>query len=559
MASPHNPTEHYPTPLESFYHWEATQGDTVYLTQPWAGGEVENFTWSEVGKQARSMAAYLQSLKLEPCSQIALMSSNCAYWFMTDLAIMMAGHVSVPIYPTSTQDEMRYILEHSESKVLFVGKMENWEQVKSGVPLNVPVIGFPPHNDPKVLSWKKIVAETEPLSGKPDRDLDELATIVYTSGSTGTPKGVMIQFRNIAMAAKGAGNLLELTPRERAISYLPLSHVYDRYAIEMNSFKNGFRVFFAHSLDTFLDDLQRARPTIFCSVPRLWIKFQMGVFEKVPQEKLDKLLSIPIVSFFIRKKVLKGLGLDAVRYAASGASPIAKSLLAWYQKLGLEIIEGYGMTENFAYSHQNLPGNIKIGSVGISNPMVETKIDENGEVLIKSPTTMLGYFKDAQKTKETLTDDGFLRTGDLGKLDEQGRLMLIGRVKEQFKTTKGKYIAPAPIEEKILGHEKIEMACLCGVGLSQPICLLNLSEAGQQEYAENPQPLLENLEQFLDSINQNLLSHQKVEKFIIVGENWLPDNGFLTPTLKLKRHVIEKHYGASFEEWFNRPKAVVRV
>lgn len=557
MASTQGSAEKYPTPLAKFYHWEKKKSDDIYLTQPWAEGTVETFTWARVGKEVRSMAAFLKSLKLQPGSQIALMSSNCAYWFMTDLAIMMAGHVSVPIYPTLGREDVRYITEHSEAKVFFAGKMEHWETVKPAIPLQVPVIGFPPNQDANVLSWKDIVAETEPMQESPDRDLDELATIIYTSGSTGTPKGVMLSFRCIAVSLEAGKDLLDLGEKDRAISYLPLSHVAERYVIEMGSLRKGFQVFFAHSLETFLEDLQRCRPTLFFSVPRLWIKFQMGVFEKVPQEKLDKLLGIPIVSYFVKKKVLKGLGLDAVKYSGSGAAPIAKSLLEWYQKLGLEIIEGYGMTENFAYSHQNEAGNLKIGSVGKSNPLVETKIDENGEILIKSPGNMIGYFKNPQKTKETLTEDGFLRTGDMGSLDEQGRLTLIGRVKEQFKTTKGEYIAPAPIEEKILGHEKIEMACVCGVGMIQPICLLNLSEAGQAEYAQNPKPVVANLEGFLEQINRNLLNHEKISKFVIVPENWLPDNGFLTPTLKLKRHVIEKQYGDSFEDWLNQAESVV--
>ena len=548
-------SEDFTTPLDCLYRWEKERPGANYLHQPWPDGRVETFTWGRVMKEARSMAAHLQSLQLEPKSQVALMSSNCAHWLMADYAIWMAGHVSVPIFPTLGKDEVSYIVQHSESKVFFAGKMEHWEQVKPGI--SIPCIAFPHNQDDQVPSWNKIVAETAPLSGNPNREMDELASIIYTSGSTGTPKGVMIHFRHMAMAAIGFKDILVLSPADRMISYLPLSHVAERMLVDVNSVYRGFEVFFAHSLDTFLQDLQRAHPTLFFSVPRLWIKFQMGVFEKVPRKKLDFLLKIPILSSLLKKKIIKGLGLDAVRYAGSGAAPIPRSLLEWYQKLGLEIIEGYGMTENFAYSHVNEPGNVKFGSVGKNNPLVESKIDENGEVLIKSPSNMAGYFKDPEKTKEALREDGYLRTGDMGRFDEQGRLTLTGRVKEQFKTTKGEYIAPAPIEDSVMQHDKIEMACVCGEGLNQPLCLVNLSEQGQAEYGRDQRSIAVDLGRFLERINQGLMNHERIASFVVIPQTWQPDNGFLTPTLKIKRHVIEKEYGAQFEGWESRKEAVI--
>ena len=258
----------YPTPLEYLYYWEKTSANFTYLVQPYAEGRVETFTWARTLNEVRRMAAYLHSLKLEPGSHIALMSSNCAHWFMADFAIWMAGHVSVPLYPTLGKEEVTYILQHSESKVLFAGKMADWETVKPGVPPQIPSIAFPHNTDSKILSWEKIIEMIEPLGGNPQRDLDELATIIYTSGSTGTPKGVMINFRNMAVSEKAGENLLNLSPRDRAISYLPLSHVAERRLIEMSSLNCGFQVFFAHSLETFVEDLQRARPTLFFSVPR---------------------------------------------------------------------------------------------------------------------------------------------------------------------------------------------------------------------------------------------------------------------------------------------------
>src|SRR5690606_24909900 len=208
-------------------------------------------------------------------------------------------------------------------------------------------------------------------------------------------------------------------------------------------------VFFSESIGAFVHDMQRARPTLFISVPRLWLKFQHGVFAKVPEKRLSLLLKIPILSHFVKKKVLRGLGLDACRFAGSGSAPIPEELLTWYHDLGLELLEGYGMSENFCYSHISAPGRARVGYVGEPYPEVEQRINELGEIEVKSPGNMLGYFKAPEKTAETITPDGFLKTGDIGEIDAEGRLKITGRVKDLFKTSKGKYVAPAPIENRL--------------------------------------------------------------------------------------------------------------
>ena len=245
---------------------------------------------------------------------------------------------------------------------------------------------------------------------------------------------------------RGLSEFLNSHPGDRMLSYLPLAHVYERFVGQAQSLYAGFPLFFAESVDTFLQDLQRSRPTLFASVPRLWLKFQIGVFQKVPPEKLNRLLKIPILSSIIKKKILKQLGLDQVRFAASGSAPIPKEVIGWYRSLGLELLEGYGMTENFAYSHVSRPGEIRPGYIGSPYPGVEHKFSEDGEILVKSPGTMKGYFKMPEENKIVFTEDGFLHTGDLGSIDEMGRLKVTGRAKELFKTSKGEYVAPAPIE-----------------------------------------------------------------------------------------------------------------
>ena len=546
-------------PLDMVYHWEATSPNSLYMTQPIGDGKVVEYTWGRAVDEARRMAAYLKSLNLPEKSRIGLISKNCAQWVMTDWAIWMAGHISVPLYPTLNADTVNYILNHAECDVLFVGKLDDWDSMKSGVPESVRCISYPlsPPND--FETWDDIVAKYPPLEGKTRRDQEELATIVYTSGSTGRPKGVMLSFNNMAFAAAGGIETLGVGPGERMLSYLPLAHVFERTFVELGSLYSGFQLYFAESLDTFVQDLQRARPTLFLSVPRLWVKFQHGVLQKVPRQKLDRLLKIPVVNKLIKKKVLKGLGLDKVKLAGSGSAPLSNDVLDWYRNLGLELLEGYGMSENFAYSHMNKPGRTRTGYVGEALPGVEVKISEQGEVLVKSPATMMGYYKDEEKTAEAFTEDGFLRTGDKCEIDEMGRLKLTGRIKEIFKTSKGKYIAPAPIENRLMSHDAIEMVCVSGANQTQPHALVVLGEEIRPKAADESfrKELEESFRQLIQDVNKTVDPHEQLAFITVVSDEWSIENSFLTPTLKLKRNVVEDAYQAKVDSWYAKKQPVI--
>ncbi len=547
--------------LQRLYHYESSAADRVVFTQPMGGGVIRDMTWGEVLDETRRMAAHIKSLGYPPGSHIALMSKNCAQWLMTDWAIWMAGHVSVPLYPTLAADTIRQILTHSEAKLLFVGKLDGWDGMKAGVPAGLPCISYPlsPKND--FPTWNDIVKKTAPLAGNPVRDADELSTIMYTSGTTGNPKGVMHSFGTFAWSTvSGLKRLTDVNASARMLSYLPLAHVAERTLIEHGLLACGMHVFFAESLETFVQDLQRARPTVLFSVPRLWVKFQQGVSAKMPPQKLKTMLKIPILSGIVKKKVLTALGLQDCVFAAGGAAPMPPELLSWYQSIGLPIVEVYGMTENCGISHSTLRGKPRPGTEGTPYDGVLCRIDPaNGEIQMQSPGLMLGYYKEPELTRESFTADGWLHTGDKGVIDAEGNLKITGRVKDLFKTSKGKYVAPAPIEDKLVMHATVEACVVAGANLGQPlgIVMLNADAAAKARDAAGRGAMEGSLEAHMDQINATLDPHEQLDLLVVVSEPWTVDNGMITPTFKVKRNRIEEVYGAKFDQWVGSRKKVL--
>jgi long-chain acyl-CoA synthetase len=546
--------------LDHVFDHEDKLAERVYLTQPIGDGRVVDYTWAQVLDQARRMAAHLQMRGYEPGARIAILSKNCAHFFMAELAIWIGGYTTVAMFPTESAAVVRYELEHSDAQLLFVGKLDIWEQQRTGVPAGLPCIAFPLAPDSALAefdTWDAIVARTPPLSGRPQRAADELAMLIYTSGSTGQPKGVMSSFGAFSRAAEGVARYIRSRIGEgaeiRVLSYLPLAHSMDRTWSEGASMIDGREhVFFAESLDTFLQDLQRARPTVFGSVPRLWLKFQQGVFSKMPPAKLDRLLGIPILGRVVARKVLKGLGLDAVVIAGSGSAPIPPDLIAWYRRLGLKLYEGYGMTEDNSYSHFSDERLGEPGYVGVPLPGVEVKLSEAGEVLIRSPGQFSGYYKQPELTAESFTEDGFFRTGDLGERRADGLLRISGRVKELFKTAKGKYVAPAPIENLINAHPLVEMALVSGVGQPAAYALIVLAEDLRPRVndAAVRARVQAELEQLIERVNNTVADCEQLHMAVIAREAWSVENGFLTPTMKVRRARIEAAMAPHVEGWY---------
>jgi long-chain acyl-CoA synthetase len=554
--------------LDYIYEHEQSKGQQVFLTQPLGGGRIANYTWAETMDQARRMAAYLASQGFEPGARIAILSKNTAHFLMAELAIWMAGFTTVAIFPTESAKTIQYVLEHSGASLLFVGKLDTFEQQAAAIPPHLLCVTLPlaPSQATAVYpSWEGVMATTAPVRGQPARRGDELMFIVYTSGSTGTPKGVMHSFERGTLASESLAKEVFATslPKDgkiRVLSYLPLAHIFERAVIECVGFVlGGVHIFFAESLETFRDDLLRARPTHFISVPRLWLKFQQGILEKIPQRKLDLLLSLPIVRTWVKRKILKQLGLDQVVEAGTGSAPMPVPLVQWYRRLGLNLSEALGMTEDFVYSHSSRGRDAQPGYVGVPFPRVERRIAADGELQLRSPCLFVGYYKRPDLDAEAFTEDGFFKTGDTAEIGPGGRLRLTGRKKETFKTAKGKFVAPAPIEAIINESASVDFSIVTGVGQAAAYAIVVPAEnlrpqLGQREVRESFDAEMTAL---LARVNASVADYEQLRMIVVTREPWTIENGCLTPTLKIKRSAIETRANVAVDAWFSKPGPVI--
>ncbi|MCG9697823.1 AMP-binding protein [Shewanella sp. Isolate11] len=529
----------FKSPVDMLQHWVERYGDNIYLRQP-INGQYVDFSWREVQQKMQQIAGALRHLGLQPGDKVAVLSKNCAEWFITDLALMHGGYISVPIYPTANADTIRYVLEHSESKAIFIGKLDYWADQEAGVGGDLLRMAMPYDTMPAQYQWDTLLKMGQPLVDAPAITPEQIMTLIYTSGSTGKPKGAIQTFASFEWTCKAVVRDLKTDVEDRLLSYLPLAHITERVAIEGSSFYSGSCVAFVESLDSFVADVQRARPTVFFSVPRLWSLFQKNIIDKIGYAKLNFLLKVPIVSGIVKKKIHQGLGLEHCNLLGSGSAPIPPSLIAWYHKIGLNICEAWGMTENSAYSIINHPFEAsKIGSVGRPVEGCSIKQAESGELLVRSPGLMSGYYKQPEATESCFDQEGYFHTGDLCNIDADGYVTITGRVKDNFKTSKGKYVAPVPIERKLAQDPHVELICIIGSGLPHPVALVQLSEGAALQAREE---VRSSLKATLDSINPNLESHETVDAIVVVSEAWDVENDVLTPTLKIKRHVLESRF-----------------
>ncbi|AIV06550.1 AMP-binding protein [Vibrio harveyi] len=537
-----------PPPNEMILKWAEERPNEVYLKQIINRQFVE-FTYAEVADKALKLVTALRNLGVQPGEKVALVSKNCAEWFICDLAMMLGDYVSVPIFPTAGADTIEYCVTHSESKALIGGKLDDpaaTQQVIDSMP-DLISIALPYDTAPKCqYQFTEIIADVEPSAERPQHHDDKLMSLVYTSGTSGLPKGAMLTYGAFSWSVQQLINHIGIQENDRLFSYLPLAHITERVYIFGSSIMGGVTTAFPESLDTFIEDVKMHRPTLFISVPRLWTLFQQRIQDKLPQKKLNILLKIPFVNSLIKKKLADGLGLDQARVLGCGSAPVSPALLEWYRSVGLNITEAWGMTESFAYSTLNYPFRAdKIGSVGNAGPGIELKIADDDEIMVRGKGLFSGYYKNDIATQESFDSEGWLHTGDIGSIDADGYLTIQGRKKDTFKTAKGKFVAPVPIEKKLFEYSRVEMMCLIGLGLPAPILLVvphDFPNFDKERYARTTRKVVARM-------NQELESHEQIKGVLMIQDPWSIENGILTPTLKIKRHVLEQTYHEIGHNW----------
>jgi len=501
------------------------------------GDDYSEWSWSQALDDVNAAASWLES-EFAPQTKCAILSRNRAHWVLADFATVTAGNVVIPLFTTLAADTTSYILEFSEVEVLFLGEAENWEKIRDIVPASVKIITLPGvETDSAYISWDAIITAGKGKTPNYNCQPDDLMSLVFTSGTTGLPKG-SIQTHNSMLIPTGRFDQgFELRPKPRFLSYLPLSHIAERQLVAMHSLLKEGVVTFNESMATLNRDLADVKPNFFFGAPRVWEQFQQAVLAVMgSQENLDAMLAADAegTGAAVREK----LGLNEADFLLSAAAPISKALLQWYDKLGMAVMEGFGQTEAMALMG-NKHGDRKLGTIGRIMDGVEARISEEGELQVKAAGLSPGYYKNPEKTAETFVD-GWIYTGDKASIDEDGFVTLTGRVKDYFKTIQGKFVAPVPIEDHFASNPHSEQLCLLGRGYSKTVMVCVLSEISKTTEAAVVEQSLQDITQ---AINASTEKHARIGAIIISEQPWTIDNGFLTPTLKIKRDQVEAQFG----------------
>lgn len=545
-------------PVQQFLSRVQQHPDKVYLRQP-VNGVWNEYTWAQVAEQVARMASALTALGIKRGDVIATSGRNTAHWIMGDLAALSIGACNVGLYPKMSGEHIEYVLKHCEAKALLINPAEDVANVVANTPAGVIKIGAPYEEVSCDVDhyWDDLVQQYDPLPEPVTPDPSDLATLIYTSGTTGDPKGVELRVGGVQWAMTGLVGLLgDADPEPRWFSYLPLAHVFERGVVGLASLYMGAEISFLENLNTFQRDLVSVQPSRMVGVPLIWQRLQAGILQKMPEKKLNRLLKIPVLNNIVRKKVKEGLGLQNTRICISGAAPLAPATIEFFTRLGLPISQGYGMSENMAYTSIDYPPRKEPGSVGKALPGCETKITDDGELLIRHPAVFTGYYKAPDKTAETIEPDGWMHTGDRARIDDEGYIFITGRVKDLFKTDKGKYVSPVPIESKLGKNGLIESLCLIGAGQKQPVMICTTSEAANDLSDEE---VAASIEADVLALNETLENHEFIAKTIVSRKQWTIEDGHYTPTMKVRRHFIEELYNDQIPNWYASDNEVIWV
>ncbi len=574
-----------------FQETAARRGDAPALYFK-AGGSWVPISWTEYSRAVTRLANALLAEGLQAQDRVALWSANRPEWQIADLGILHAGGVTVAIYQTLAEEQVKYLLSHSESRVLIVETRALLDQVmrmRSELPTLKRVILIEPEgadSDGWVVGWSEALKRGDEFGrGRPGLlssrwqaiNPDDRASLIYTSGTTGQPKAATLTHENLTWTAAATLQCFRGDPDDRVVSYLPLAHVLERVVSHLRQMITGCRVYFCPQVDKVMEAVREVHPTYFTSVPRLWEKMYAGVRERMnevhgPRARIrDWALWIgaqktrayergkpaspwirwqwALADRLVFSRIRATLGFDKLLICISGSAAISPDILRFFYGMGIEILEGYGLTETTAPATFNRPGHARFGTVGLPLPGVEVKLAPDGEVLVKGGNVFAGYFKDEKATHEAL-EDGWLRTGDIGELDQDGYLKITDRKKDLFKTSGGKYVAPGAIETLLRHHRGIGQAVVLGDGKPFVAALIvvdpDVVKAGDPEANQL-------VDQAVAAVNRGLSHPEQIKKFKLLDAEFKVGDE-LTPSMKVKRKRIVEKYGSEIDALYAEKK-----
>jgi len=570
---------------------QKTPNDPAYYARE--GGSWKPTNWGTYSDQVTQAGRALIALGFEPGQTVCILGFNRPEWAIIDLATMGAGGAPAGIYTTSSPVEVRYIVAHAEAPVILVENEDQWRKVRlerANMPNLKHVVtmkGAPAIADDMVMSWEEFMAKGDEVEKQVylDRleglDAKALATLIYTSGTTGPPKGVMLSNHNLAWTANVAAEIVTPSPADRALSYLPLSHIAEQMFTLHVPVTTGYPVYFAESIEAVPENLKEVQPTIFFGVPRIWEKFHAGIAAKLKdatgvKAKLVKWamkvgwetnknpgghkgLQYQLANKLIFSKLKPAIGMGNARVCVTGAAPIAPEVLEFFASLDLVVLEVYGQSEDSGPTSFNTPAQYRFGSVGPAIPGVEVKIADDDEIMVKGPNVFMGYYKDPEVTAETLSGE-WLHSGDLGAFDSDGFLNITGRKKDIIITAGGKNITPKNLEGSMKNHELIDEAVVIGDRRKYLSALVTIDvEAGPAWAAANgedanalhkSEKLRASIQAHIDEMNAHYARVEQIKKFTILRRNFTIEDGELTPTLKVKRAKVNDHFADDIEAMY---------
>jgi len=588
-------------PKRFFDQVQKQAGRSAYLVK--RNGVWKAATWNEYGAQVSQAARALVALGFEPGQRVCILGFNRPEWVILDLAAMCAGGAPAGIYTTCSPDEVQYIVSHAEAPLVLVENEMQWQKLEKkrdalpGLKYVVFMGGTTPPKSPEggptLFSWEDFLARGSAVQEKEIHARvealkpDGVATLIYTSGTTGPPKAVMLTHDNLAWTSRMLAEVTKNGPSARTLSYLPLSHIAEQMVTIHGPITAGGTVYYAESIDKLADNIKECRPTLFFGVPRIWEKFHAAIEGKMKQATGAKariakwargvgaevsalrarggeptgMLAIEhrIATRLVFGPLKEALGLDQASCLVSGAAPIGKEVIAFFASLDLGIQEIYGQSEDSGPTSFNVPGRTKLGSVGPVLPGVDVKIAEDGEILVKGRNVFPGYLKDAAATRDTITEDGWLRTGDLGRFDEEGFLFITGRKKEIIITAGGKNITPKNIEELVklcplvaevvvIGDRRKFLSAL--VWLEPDATKKWMAERGATGEPQTNADVRAEVQRAIDAANEKLAKVEQVKKFSIQARPLSIETGELTPTLKVKRNKVAASFAAEIDAMY---------